>query len=219
MSSIHHRQIITDVYVVTPEQTDQIMTKQCELPQENLINNSNNVSSDENILESLSKDHKSIMNILKERQRNFNVIETLLINKNFKSALGAAISMNDEVILSDLLTVITERPNLWSLEVCALLLPSISSLIQSSNEPFISVAFKAIRDILQFFMPVIKMNIQRQPSSIGVDITQEERYNKCRKCHNILMDIRSFVLKRQTVQGNIGNLFRQLNMLLQTIDV
>lgn len=45
------------------------------------------------------------------------------------------------------------------------------------------------------------------------------RYNKCRKCHNILMNIRTFVLKRQTMQGNLGNVFRQLHMLLQTIDI
>lgn len=40
---------------------------------------------------------------------------------------------------------------------------------------FINVSFKAIRDILQYFMPVIKNNIQRPPSAIGVDIMQEER--------------------------------------------
>lgn len=40
---------------------------------------------------------------------------------------------------------------------------------------FINVSFQAIRDILQYFMPVIKNNIQRPPSAIGVDITQEER--------------------------------------------
>lgn len=41
---------------------------------------------------------------------------------------------------------------------------------------FINVSFKAIRDILQYFMPVIKNNIHRPPSGIGVDIMQEERY-------------------------------------------
>lgn len=39
---------------------------------------------------------------------------------------------------------------------------------------FINVSFKAIRDIL-VFIPVIKTNIQRPPSAIGVDIMQEER--------------------------------------------
>lgn len=39
---------------------------------------------------------------------------------------------------------------------------------------FINVSFKAIRDILEL-MPVIRTNIQRPPSAIGVDIMQEER--------------------------------------------
>ncbi|XP_008187002.1 katanin p80 WD40 repeat-containing subunit B1 isoform X1 [Acyrthosiphon pisum] len=224
----HHKRLLADDYLVTPEhkKTD-IIAKKFELPLDdfgelkNVCTNSlNNVMYDEEeIVEILSKNHKSTMGVLKERQRYLNIIQTLWTNKNFKCAVNSAVSMNDDAVISDLISIITQRPNLWCLDVCSMLLPSISDLIQSGNEAFINVSFKAIRDILQYFMPVIKNNIQRPPSAIGVDIMQEERYNKCRKCQNILMDIRSFVLKRQTVQGNLGNVFRQLHMLLQTIDI
>lgn len=40
---------------------------------------------------------------------------------------------------------------------------------------YINVSFRAIKDILQYFMPVIKNNIQRPPSAIDIDITREER--------------------------------------------
>lgn len=39
---------------------------------------------EEDILESLLKNHKSTMGILKERHRNLNIIQTLWTNKNFK---------------------------------------------------------------------------------------------------------------------------------------
>ncbi|VVC42586.1 Katanin p80 subunit, C-terminal, partial [Cinara cedri] len=42
------------------------------------------------------------------------------------------------------------------------------------EERFVNVSFKAIRDILQYFMPVIMNNIQNPPSGIGVDLMQEE---------------------------------------------
>ncbi|XP_025415743.1 katanin p80 WD40 repeat-containing subunit B1 isoform X2 [Sipha flava] len=224
MSSIpHHKRLLADDSLITPEykKTDPMGTITLPLDDfEDMKNSLNHTMSDEeDIVEFLLKNHKSTMGVLKERQRNLNIIQTLWTNKNFKSAVNSAVSMNDEAIISDLISIITQSPKLWCLDVCSMLLPAISDLIQSGNEAFINVSFKAIRDILQYFMPVIKNNIQRPPSAIGVDIMQEERYNKCRKCHNTLMNIRSFVLKRQTVQGNLGNMFRQLHMLLQTIDI
>ncbi|VVC45263.1 Katanin p80 subunit, C-terminal,WD40-repeat-containing domain,Katanin p80 subunit B1,WD40/YVTN repeat- [Cinara cedri] len=181
--------------------------------------NLRNIKSEEDILQSLSRNHKSIMRVIKDRQHKLNIIQTLWTNKDFKSAVNYTVSMNDYVVLIDLISILTQRPKLWSLDVCNMLLPTIFFFIKSGNEEFVNVSFKAIRDILQYFMPVIMNNIQNPPSGIGVDLMQEERYNKCRKCHNILMNIRSFVLKRQTVQGNLGNVFRQLHMLLQTIDI
>lgn len=39
---------------------------------------------EENIVEILTKNHKSTMGVLKERQRYLNIIQTLWTNKNFK---------------------------------------------------------------------------------------------------------------------------------------
>jgi len=39
---------------------------------------------EEDIVEILSKNHKSTMGVLKERQRYLNIIQTLWTNKNFK---------------------------------------------------------------------------------------------------------------------------------------
>jgi hypothetical protein len=42
------------------------------------------MSDEEDIVEFLLKNHKSTMGVLKERQRNLNIIQTLWTNKNFK---------------------------------------------------------------------------------------------------------------------------------------
>lgn len=44
----------------------------------------NIISDDDDIMENLIKNHKSTMGVLKERQRNLNIIMTLWTNKNFK---------------------------------------------------------------------------------------------------------------------------------------
>lgn len=42
------------------------------------------ISDEQDILESLVKNHKTTIGVLKERQRNLNIIQTLWMNKNFK---------------------------------------------------------------------------------------------------------------------------------------
>ena len=64
---------------------------------------------------------------------------------------------------------------------------------------------------------MIKSNITAPPS-IGVDISRDERYNKCISCYNHLLNVRAFILKRQTLQGKLGRSFRELSILMQTLE-
>lgn len=51
--------------------------------------------------------------------------------------------------------------------------------------------------------------------SFGVDISREERYTKCVKCHQHLVDIRSFLLKKESTTGTVGRSFKEISNLLQ----
>ena len=44
------------------------------------------------------------------------------------------------------------------------------------------------------------------------------RYNKCVECYNHMMSIRAFLLKRQTVQGKMGTVYRELVILMQAFE-
>jgi katanin p80 WD40 repeat-containing subunit B1 len=67
--------------------------------------------------------------------------------------------------------------------------------------------------ILRNFAQVINTNLQ----VIGVDIVWEERYNKCMKCRNSFITIRTFLLKSQTLPGKLGQMFRELLSLMQSV--
>ncbi|XP_022237452.1 katanin p80 WD40 repeat-containing subunit B1-like [Limulus polyphemus] len=106
------------------------------------------------------------------------------------------------------------KVKLWNLNICQLLLPTIYDLLQSKFESYISVGCTSLRLILKNFVSVIKTNVTAPPS-VGVDISREERHNKCASCYNHLLSIRAFLLKRQTMQGKLGHSFRELHMLMQ----
>ena len=44
------------------------------------------------------------------------------------------------------------------------------------------------------------------------------RHNKCMQCYKDLVKIRSLILKRQTIQGKLGHVFRELAILMQYLD-
>lgn len=69
--------------------------------------------------------------------------------------------------------------------------------------------------ILKHFGPVIKTNVQSPVGSFGVDISREERYMKSVKCHDYLLEIRSFLTKKQTISGTLGSAFREVTTLMQ----
>nr|CAD7435847.1 unnamed protein product [Timema monikensis] len=98
-----------------------------------------------------------------------------------------------------------------------MLLASLTSklfLTLSFGFRYMTVGCNALRLILRNFAPVIKTNVQAPPG--GVDISREERYNKCVKCYQSMMTVRAFLLKRQTLQGKLGHAFREMLILMES---
>jgi len=139
-------------------------------------------------------------------------------NKDAKTAVDQAVLLNDPSVLVDLLTVITLRPSIWNLDLCTALLPPLEKLLQSKYEMYITVGCDAMKLILKNFGSVIKSNIDSPIQTVGVDISREERHNKCMECYKDLVKIRSLILKRQAMQGKLGHTFRELSILMQYLD-
>lgn len=176
-----------------------------------------NVSESE-VISSLNRNHEMVLTILKIRQRNLEIIYSLWHNQDLKCALEGAVSMNDQAVLIDVLSAINKRPSLWSLDVCVVLLPAIHNLLHSKYEMYMSICCDSLQLILKNFASLIKTNVQWSSPTIGVDISKEERYAKCVKCYDNLIAIRTFLLKRQTMQGKLGQSFRELQSMLYAIE-
>jgi len=167
---------------------------------------------------SILKGHESMMAALTNRGRQIEITQKLWQNKDAKTAVDQAVLLNDQSVLVDLLTVITLRPSIWNLDLCTALLPSLEKLLQSKYEMYITVGCDAMKLILKNFGSVIKSNIDSPIQTVGVDISREERHNKCMECYKDLVKIRSLILKRQAMQGKLGHTFRELSILMQYLD-
>ncbi|CAG2161528.1 unnamed protein product [Oppiella nova] len=173
--------------------------------------------SESEAMSAIMRGHKSIVTVLSHRRKNMCIILAMWSSKDSRNALEQAIHMEDQSVIVDILNVITLKPAVWTLDMCQILLPCIQDLLQSKYESYMSVGCAALKLILKQFAPTIKTNITAPPG-IGVDISREERYNKCMGCYNHLLSVRAFILKRQTLQGKLGRSFRELSILMQNLE-
>ncbi|XP_075733949.1 katanin p80 isoform X3 [Rhipicephalus microplus] len=167
-------------------------------------------------LRTIAEQHKTLLAVLHHRQRNIKIVLAQW-SKDPKVALETAINMNDQSTLVDILNIVVLRPQIWTLDMCQTILPAIFDLLQSKYESYMSTGCACLRILLKNFASIIKTNITAPPG-VGVDISREERYNKCMSCYNQLLSIRSFLLKRQTMQGKLGHLFREMHILMQGLE-
>ncbi|XP_022247126.1 katanin p80 WD40 repeat-containing subunit B1-like, partial [Limulus polyphemus] len=168
-------------------------------------------------MSSIIKGHQSMMTVLQHRCKNLHIVFAQWSSKDAKTALDTAVSMNDTSVIVDVLNVISLRPQLWTLDMCQVVLPTVYDLLQNRFETYMSAGCSCLKLILKNFASLINSNIAAPPG-VGVDISREERYNKCVSCYHQLLSIRAFLLKRQTLSGKLGQSFRELQLLMQRLD-
>ncbi|GIY70378.1 katanin p80 WD40 repeat-containing subunit B1 [Caerostris extrusa] len=173
--------------------------------------------SDAEAISSIYRGHESMTKVLNHRKKYLQTVMRIWKTEGAVAGLTSAIHMSDSAILVDILTLLITKPSSWTLDMCQLLLPVICDLLKSKYETYITIGCMTLKLIMKNFSQVIKINITA-PKGIGIDISREERYKKCRVCFSHLIALRSVVLQRQSSEGQLGKIFTELYKMLQTLD-
>ncbi|XP_028436396.1 LOW QUALITY PROTEIN: katanin p80 WD40 repeat-containing subunit B1 [Perca flavescens] len=173
--------------------------------------------SDEDALSQLKKGHDTMCVMLRSRHKNLETIRAVWAREDIKSALDAAVSMNDLSIVVDILNIINLQPSLWKLDLCITVLPQIDQLLQSKYESYIQTGCTSLKLIMKHFWMLISDTLKAAPS-VGVDITREERHLKCRACCKQLKNLSSMVRTKAAQIGRHGSAFKELQLLMAPLD-
>ncbi|KAF3832076.1 hypothetical protein F7725_025741 [Dissostichus mawsoni] len=147
--------------------------------------------SDDEALSQLKKGHDTMCVMLRSRHRNLETVRGVWARQDIKSALDAAVSMNDLSIV-----VSMEAGSLHDG------LPQIEQLLQSKYESYIQTGCSSLKMIMKHFWKLISETLRATPS-VGVDITREERRQKCRLCCRQLQNLSNMVKTRAVGGGEI----------------
>lgn len=180
-------------------------------------NNRGGALSDEEALSQIKKGHDTMSVMLSSRHKNLETVRAVWAREDIKSALDTAVSMNDLSIVVDILNIINLQPSLWKLDLCTTILPQIDKLLQSKYESYMQTGCTSLKLIMKHFWMLISDTLKAAPS-VGVDITREERHNKCRACCKQLKNLSNMVKNKAAQVGRHGSAFKELQLLMAPLD-
>uniref|UniRef100_A0A8C1CNX0 Katanin p80 WD40 repeat-containing subunit B1 n=1 Tax=Cyprinus carpio carpio TaxID=630221 RepID=A0A8C1CNX0_CYPCA len=153
------------------------------------------VMGDDEALAQIRKGHDTMCVMLTSRYKNLDTVRFVWASGDVKTSLDSAVSMNDLSIVVDILNIINLKPSLWKLDLCTSILPQIEELLQSKYESYVQTGCMSLKLILKRFWPLISDTLTAPPS-VGVDITREERHQKCKACYKQLKNLSNVVKNR-----------------------
>ncbi len=74
-------------------------------------------------------------------------------------------------------TVFLHKPALWTLDAVLTLSPLLPALVSSPSEVYVETAARTLEALVQHFGDLVYDNAQPLPR--GVDLTREQRHEKC----------------------------------------
>ncbi|XP_003978406.1 katanin p80 WD40 repeat-containing subunit B1 [Takifugu rubripes] len=173
--------------------------------------------SDAEALSQITKGHDTMCVMLSSRHKNLETVRTVWAREDIKRALDAAVSMNDLSIVVDILNIINLQASLWKLDLCMTVLPQIEKLLTSKYESYMQTGCTSLKLIMRHFWTLISDTLKATPS-VGVDITREERHQKCRTCCRQLKNLSNVVKNRAVQVGRHGSAFRELQLLMLPLE-
>ncbi|KAH9331037.1 hypothetical protein KI387_003145, partial [Taxus chinensis] len=147
------------------------------------------VADDIGAVEDLMQQHFTFMGILQTRLTKLKVIARFWLRNDLKGAIEAMGKMGDHSVLADVISALIERSDVFTLDICTVLLPILSRLLESEIDRHLSVALEALVMLVKTFGHVIRATIVASPT-IGVDIQAEQRLERCKLCSSELERIK-----------------------------
>ena len=171
-----------------------------------------NSMSDQEIMDELLREHHTMCGILAMRLTNIKVVRSLWMNGDTKGAVDQLVKLSDPASQVDILAQLfsdESRLNYFNLSHCVTLLPVVRNLLQSEFSEYVLAALKTAHMLFRAFGEVIKSTLLSRDAP-GVDLSREERIEKCSTCLNSFLTLRRQLEPLEDRKDEIGMLARAL---------
>ncbi|TPX49956.1 hypothetical protein SeMB42_g02414 [Synchytrium endobioticum] len=167
---------------------------------------------------SLSEHHVSVTKSLSARLTALRTVRAAWTSAGLRGAMDACAAIQDFSVWVDFLKILCAKPKLLTLESCALFLPVLDELLFAVYEEYVVVACGTIRILARHFGRVIVETLESaQHNTSGIDITREERIEKCKACHRGFLTVVRTLNDLRRSTGQVGRAVRDALRELETL--
>lgn len=174
------------------------------------------VSDDNSAIEELMQQHNTFTSILQARLTKLQVIRRFWQRNDLKGAIDATGKMGDHSVSADVISILIERSEIFTLDICTVILPLLTRLLQSETDRHLTVAMETLLVLVKTFGDVIRATISATPT-IGVDLQAEQRLERCNLCYVELENIKQILVPLIRRGGAVAKSAQELSLALQEV--
>lgn len=173
-------------------------------------------ASDEDAIADLLDHHGEFIDTAHSRLRKLQVVQQLWRRKDVKGLISALGKMSDHAVSSDIMSVLMEKSDIITLELCTCLLPLLSCLLDSKIDRHLCISLEMLLKLVKTFGSVINSTLSAG-SSVGVDLQAEQRLERCNICFIELEKVKHGLLPLTRRGGSVAKSAQELNLALQQV--
>ncbi|TMW98488.1 hypothetical protein EJD97_003963 [Solanum chilense] len=171
-------------------------------------------ATDEDVITDLMEQHDQFVGSMQSRLAKLQVVYQYWQRHDTKGALNATEKMADPAVLADVISFLTEKNDMITLEICTCLLPLLGGLLESNLDRHQDISLIMLLKLVKVYGSVIYSSISA-PASVGVDIEAEQRMERYNLCFVELEKVKNWLPTLTRRGGSIAKSAQELSLALQ----
>ncbi|XP_022725167.1 katanin p80 WD40 repeat-containing subunit B1 homolog isoform X2 [Durio zibethinus] len=172
-------------------------------------------ASDEDVVVDVMEQHDQFVSSMQSRLAKLQVVHRYWERNDVKGAISVMEKMADHAVLADVMSIVTEKMDIVTLDICTCLLPLLSGLLGSDMDRHLSICLDMLLKLVRVFGSMIYSTLSAS-TSVGVDIEAEQRFERCNLCFIELEKVKR-CLPMLTKGGSVAKSAQELNLALQEV--
>ncbi|XP_030507289.1 katanin p80 WD40 repeat-containing subunit B1 homolog KTN80.4 isoform X2 [Cannabis sativa] len=172
-------------------------------------------ATDEDAIADVMEQHTQFVSSMQSRSAKLQGIYRYWERNDVKGVINAMEKMADHAVVADVVSIMAEKIDIVTLDICTCLLPLLSGLLESNMDRHIGISLEMLLKLVRIFGSMIYSAISAS-SSVGVDIEAEQRLERCNTCFVELEKVKR-CLPPLSRGGSIAKSAQELNLALQEV--
>lgn len=174
-------------------------------------------ASDRDAVTDMMDQHAHFVGSMQSRLGKLQIVHRYWERHDVRGAIGAMEKIADHAVLADVISFLTEKPDIITLDICTCLLPLLTGLLESSMDRHQDLSLDMLLKLVRVFGSVIYSSLSASSSSVGVDIEAEQRLERCNLCFIELEKVKQRLPVLTRRGGSIAKCAQELNLALQEV--